>query len=36
LPGIWAEVLAHPDRVDPIVENNVTTLAKRLQMTLQG
>jgi multiple sugar transport system substrate-binding protein len=36
LPNIWAEVLAHPERLDSIVENNLSTLAKRLQATLQG
>jgi multiple sugar transport system substrate-binding protein len=36
LPDIWTEILAHPERSDSIVENNLSTLAKHLQMTIRG
>jgi multiple sugar transport system substrate-binding protein len=36
LPDIWNEVMAHPERKDSIVENQLMALAQRLRMTLRA
>ncbi len=35
LPDIWSEVLAHPERADRTVENQIGSLGQRLRVTLK-
>jgi multiple sugar transport system substrate-binding protein len=36
MPEIWNEVLAHPERKDTIIENQLSALAQRLRLTMKS